>query len=212
VVLEVIDDGVGMTPAVQSRLFEPFFTTKEVGKGTGLGLSTVYGIVKQSGGYIEVESAPERGSTFRVYLPRAVETARVDRKTPSFEPELHGTETILLVEDEAPVRALARDLLGRLGYRVLEAALPSEAIRLAKEHAGAIALLLADVVMPEMSGPDVADRIEGVQPGLRVLYISGYPHEALRERGLSLDAGSLVMKPFASEDLARRIRRMLDRP
>jgi two-component system, cell cycle sensor histidine kinase and response regulator CckA len=211
VTLEVIDDGVGMTPDVQARLFEPFFTTKEVGKGTGLGLSTVYGIVQQSGGYVEVDSAPERGSTFRVYLPRALPTARIDRKTPSFDPELHGTETILIVEDETPVRTLARDLLAKLGYRVMDAAKPSDAIRIAREHPGAIDLLLADVVMPEMSGPEVADRIVGTQPGLRVLYISGYPHEVLGDRGVRLDADALVMKPFSGEAIARRIRRMLDR-
>jgi len=212
VMLAVTDTGVGIDRAAQARLFEPFFTTKEFGKGTGLGLATVYGIVKQSGGYIWVYSEPGRGATFKVYLPR-VEHAGESVAAPQPPARaLGGTETILLAEDEAAVRNLARRVLEKHGYKLLLAATGRDGVRLAKEHAGPIDLLVTDVVMPEMGGRELAQHLTARQPGLKVLFLSGYTDDAIVHHGV-LDAGvAFLQKPFKPDELARKIREVLDAP
>src|SRR3989475_4374991 len=190
--------------SIRAPLFEPFFTTKPHGKGTGLGLATVYGIVRQSGGYIGVDSAPGRGATFRIYLPRVEApldpTGRPGRVT---APAL-GSETILLTEDEPLVRTLARKVLELARYRVLVAASGVEALALAGRHEGPIHLLLTDVVMPEMSGRELARRLASLRPDVRVLYMSGYADEAIAQHGV-LDPGTaFLQKPFTPDGLARK--------
>ncbi|MBI1945256.1 MAG: PAS domain S-box protein [Deltaproteobacteria bacterium] len=210
VVLTVSDTGSGMDAATRARLFEPFFTTKERGKGTGLGLSTVYGIVKQSGGDVTVESEPGHGSTFRVFLPRADRPLSMPRTmTPTPRPTT-GTETVLLVEDEEAVRRLTTRLLLRAGFNVLTAQHGGEALLLCERHVGDIHLVLTDVVMPQMSGPELAARLHALRPGLKVLYMSGYTDQEVGRHGL-LEAGSrLIAKPFTAEILLRRLRDVLD--
>jgi PAS domain S-box-containing protein len=209
VVLSVSDTGAGMTPEVQAHLFEPFFTTKGVGKGTGLGLATVYGIVKQSGGYITVDSEPGRGARFDIYLPR-IEGASPDRDdAPTPEPR-PGRETILLVEDQTEVRDLARDILHGSGYTVLEARNGAEALQLWDQHGGAVELILTDVVMPQMGGRELADRLLAARPGLRVLYMSGYTDDTLGREGVLDPARAYLPKPFSSASLLRRVRDVLD--
>jgi two-component system, cell cycle sensor histidine kinase and response regulator CckA len=211
VVLSVSDNGTGMTPEVQARVFEPFYTTKEKGKGTGLGLSTVYGIVRQSGGFLTVESTWGEGTTFSVYLPRVEgeEEARVVEKPTDTRP-VTGTETILVVEDEAAVRVLVRRVLNRNGYRVLEAGSGPEALRLLESTTDPVHLLLTDVVMPGMSGRELADRLAPDHPRMAILYMSGYTDEAIVQHGV-LDAGiALLEKPFAPELLLRQVRGILD--
>src|SRR5436309_1044541 len=212
VLLHVSDSGVGMDEEVQAHLFEPFFTTKPRGKGSGLGLATVYGIVRQSGGHIAVDSAPGRGATFRVYLPRVeAPLDPTDRPRPVTAPAA-GSETILLVEDEHLVRLLARKVLERAGYRVLVAAGGAEALDLAERYAGPIHLLLTDVVMPEMSGRELAHRLASLRPDARVLYMSGYADEAIAQHGV-LDPGTaFLQKPFTPDGLARKVREVLDQP
>ncbi len=210
VMLSVSDTGVGMTPEVRDRVFEPFFTTKEMGKGTGLGLSTVYGIVKQSGGNIWVYSEPGRGTTFKIYLPRMDEPLdeRVKRMV---EKELpRGDETILLVEDDKEVRMLAMRILKTQGYRVLEASHGGDALQVLKEREGSIHLLLTDVVMPEMSGRELANRLIPFHPKMKVLYMSGYTDNAIVHHGV-LDKGvNYIQKPFTVDGLARKVREVLD--
>ncbi|HEY6549192.1 MAG TPA: ATP-binding protein [Vicinamibacteria bacterium] len=210
VMLSVSDTGVGMSPEVQSHLFEPFFTTKEVGKGTGLGLATVYGIVKQSEGYIAARSELGRGSTFEVYLPRvegAMAPARVERT--AVPPR--GTETVLVVEDEPAVRDLVREILAAAGYVVLEAASGAEALRRSRDHQGPIHLLMTDVVMPGMSGPELANQITSTRPGLRILFTSGYASDDLGPHGVLGPGRAFVQKPLTPDDLAERVREILDR-
>jgi len=212
VMLAVSDTGSGMDQETQARIFEPFFTTKEVGKGTGLGLSTVYGIVKQSGGNIWVYSEQGLGTVFKVYLPRiddatASTIARQSQETSA----PRGTETILLVEDEDVVRGLTRKILMQAGYNVLDAKGGDEAIRLCHAHAGPIDLLLTDVVMPEVSGKEVADRLLELRPSIRVLYMSGYTDEAIVQHGV-LDANvKFIQKPFTWVGLTRKVREVLNR-
>ena len=181
--LAVGDTGAGMDAATRARVFEPFFTTKEQGKGSGLGLATVYGIVKQSGGYIWVYSEPGHGTVFKVYLPPAT-TPRVRRATRGRRRrrEPHGWETVLLVEDEDAVRALAREVLRRHGYVVLEARHGVDALRVAERHTDDIHLLVTDVVMPHMSGRELAERLATVRPTMKVLFMSGYTDHALVHR------------------------------
>ena len=214
VLLTVSDTGVGMDPATIRRAFEPFFTTKGVGKGTGLGLATVYGIVKQSGGDISVDSEPGRGTAFHIYLPQ-VPAAPNGGATPELPLDpgdvLRCTETILLVEDDASVRLLARVALERVGYHVLQAANPREAARIATEFPGPIDLLLSDVIMPESGGPPLLDRIAHTRPAVRVLYMSGYADEAVRHV-LLVDDTPFLQKPFAPHALARKVRDVLDAP
>jgi PAS domain S-box-containing protein len=209
IMLAVTDTGVGMDEQTQARLFEPFFTTKGPGKGTGLGLSTVHGIVQQSGGSIWVYSEPGRGTTFKIYLPRAEAGATPPEQAPPGAPA-RGTETILLVEDAYAVRALASRALEAAGYTVLASEDGAQAEVLAARHDGPIHLLLTDVVMPGISGSQLAKRIAALRPDIRVLYMSGYTDDAIVHNGV-LDAGtSYLEKPFAPEALARKVRDVLD--
>ena len=212
VAIHVTDTGAGMDATTQNRVFEPFFTTKSVGQGTGLGLATVHGIVAQSGGVITVCSEVMRGTTFTVYLPRARETAAKPTSSGGHvSNEQGGGETILLVEDESSVRALARRVLVRGGFKVLEAASPTEAIRLAEAHASDIRLVLSDVVMPEMSGPSLAARLGELVPAVRILFISGYTDDEVVSRGLGAPDIDLLQKPFSAQQLVERVREALDR-
>ncbi len=211
VALAVTDNGCGMDEATQAQIFEPFFTTKEKGKGTGLGLSTVFGIVTQSGGSVVVESRRGAGTTFRVLLPR-VDAASGVRGASAAPATLRGTETILLVEDDAQVRAVARGILKRKGYTVLDARNGAEGIALSEGYQGTIHLLLTDVVMPQMSGPEVARRIVVTRPDMRVLCMSGYTDDSAVRHGI-LEAGSAFLhKPFTPESLAVKVREVLDAP
>ncbi len=207
-VLTVSDTGHGMAPDVLEHVFEPFFTTKERGRGSGLGLSTVYGVVSQSGGAVRVESRPGQGSTFRVFLPLVAATPDA-RPIPPPRPAAAGTETVLLVEDEDSVRALARRGLESRGYRVLAAAGGTAALELAARHNGPIHLLVSDVVMPGMSGPQLADALRRVRPRVKVVYVSGYAEDALGQRGLP-EGDAFLAKPFSADDLAARVRSVLD--
>jgi len=211
--LAVSDTGHGIDAATLPRIFEPFFTTKEQGKGTGLGLSTVYGIVKQSGGYIMVYSEPRRGSTFKVYLPRVDEEAQAATEAEGApEPPARASETILLVEDEKALREMIRELLEEGGYTVLEGGSPEEALAAARSHRGPIHLMLTDVVMPRMGGRDLAAELSALRPGLRVLYMSGYTDSAIIHHGV-LDAGThFLQKPFTAHALLRKVRAVLDEP
>jgi two-component system cell cycle sensor histidine kinase/response regulator CckA len=206
--LVVSDTGSGMTADVQHRIFEPFFTTKAVGKGTGLGLSTVYGIVTQSSGHIEVASEPGTGTTFRVHLPRGV--GRIAEAVPDRPRPMHGVETVLLVEDEPMVLDMGSRVLRSHGYRVLAASNAAEALHVARGHVGKIDLLLTDVVMPGLPGPELAARLETVAPGLRVLYVSGYANDSVAR--LTEEGISFLAKPFSGEALAARVREVLDQP
>ncbi len=211
VMLAVSDTGTGMSDEVQSHLFEPFFTTKEKGKGTGLGLATVYGIVKQSGGYIWVYTEPGHGTTFKIYLPRVAGAPAQRASGPKASPVGAGTETVLLAEDEAAVRAVARHALERQGYTVLEASSGEAALDLAERHSGRIHLLLTDVIMPGMNGRALALRLSELRPDLRVVYMSGYTEEAITRHGVLEPGLTYVQKPFTPEGLARKVREVLDR-
>jgi CheY-like chemotaxis protein len=211
VVLSVCDDGAGMTREVAQHVFEPFFTTKALGRGTGLGLATVYGILKQNGGAIDVHSEPGVGTTFELYLPRAAGApATASPPTASTSPRGRG-ETVLIVEDEEAIRKLGRSMLEPLGYAVLLAATPDEAIRLAETHPGEIHLLLTDVVLPRMNGRELATRIQGLRPAVRCLYMSGHATSMIG-LGSVLDEGiHFVQKPFSLEGLAIKVRDALAR-
>ena len=204
------DNGCGMTPDVLEHIFEPFFTTKDTGKGTGLGLSTVFGIVKQSEGHIAVYSEPGRGSTFKVYLPRVDSPVEPVRPSDPFDVP-GGSETILVVEDEEALRHLAGRLLERHGYRVLSAANAPEALEVARRHAGPIDLLLTDIVMPGMSGPELATTLQTVRPGVPVVFTSGYTEEAVSRLGAVDSGNGYLGKPFTSQALLNVVRDLLDR-
>jgi PAS domain S-box-containing protein len=208
--LAVSDTGCGMDEATKARIFEPFFTTKGPGKGTGLGLATVYGIVKQSGGHIGVYSEPGRGTTFKVYLPVVQERISSGKSHPGLKAALQGTETVLLVEDEPAVRSLSRLALQMYGYKVLEACQGDEAIRVSEQHQRAIHLLLTDVVMPGMSGRQVAETLRSMQPAMRVLYLSGYTDDAVVRHGVLEAETAFLQKPFTPLALASKVREVLD--
>jgi two-component system cell cycle sensor histidine kinase/response regulator CckA len=209
VMVAVSDTGTGMDRETQARIFEPFFTTKEIGKGTGLGLSTVFGIVQQCGGHLFVYSEPGQGTTFKVYLPQV--DAAVDVLQARASPAtLYGTETILLVEDEEQVRKIAQNILRRQGYRVIAAPHGEEALRLSAEHQGPIALLLTDVVMPKMSGPELAKRLMAARPETKVLCMSGYTDDSIVRHGVLESGVAFIQKPFTPSSLATKIREVLD--
>ncbi|HUO35628.1 MAG TPA: PAS domain S-box protein [Candidatus Acidoferrum sp.] len=211
VMLAVTDNGCGMDAETQAHIFEPFFTTKEKGKGTGLGLATVYGIVKQSGGYVWVYSEPGRGTSFKVYLPRIVEEPALSTRERQTEGRQlpRGTETILLVEDEKGVRELTREYLQMSGYAVVDAEDGHTALELAAMHAGPIHLLMTDVVMPGISGRELADRVKKLRPDIRVLYMSGYTDQAVVHHGILENDAVLLQKPFTITTLASRLREIL---
>jgi PAS domain S-box-containing protein len=206
----VSDTGTGMSAETRARIFEPFFTTKEVGKGTGLGLSTVYGIVKQSGGNIWVYSEPGLGTTFKIYLPQFASEAKESKKAAMEEDAPGGMETILLVEDEDMVRAIAKKILEDAGYKVLEANGGNEAIRVCEDYQEPIQLLLTDVVMPGISGRETAERLTILRPGTRVLFMSGYTDEAIVHHGILDSDVEFVQKPFDPVTLAKKVRQVLD--
>jgi PAS domain S-box-containing protein len=210
VMLAVSDNGAGMNDATKQRLFEPFFTTKEHGKGTGLGLATVYGIVKQSGGYIWVDSEAGKGAAFKIYLPRAHGKDQA-APVPVIEQIASGTESILLVEDEAGVRLMTRRMLEQAGYQVVDAANPAEAAALFERHAGGFDLLVTDVIMPGSSGPSLFERLERLRPELKVLYVSGYTDDSIVHQGRIRPGHEFLQKPFTADSLNRRVRTVLDR-
>ena len=241
VVLRVADTGRGIRTSELEHIFEPFYTTKPVGEGTGLGLATTYGIVRQNGGFIDLETAPGEGAAFHVHLPRSREEPR-RRSARVAPPPVSRGETILVVEDEAavlrlPVKArepaaagpgsgrgetvlvvedqpavlsLAERILTRSGYRVLTADGPAAALELAREHAAEVDLLLTDVVMPDMNGRELAERIEGENPGLRILYMSGYAEDVVTHHGAPEEGVDFIAKPFTAKQLVRRVREALD--
>jgi CheY-like chemotaxis protein len=214
VMLSVSDTGCGMSVEVKHRIFEPFFTTKELGKGTGLGLAVVYGIVKQSGGFIHVVSEPSHGSVFVIYLPRHHELdleAPVTMTHSSFT-NFRGDETILFVEDDDAVRFFTSAILRRAGYHVVEAADGREALEKFRTQNLSCNLVVTDVIMPEMSGSQLADELRAWRPGLRVLFISGYTDNSIDAEDLAVPGTAFLAKPFASEPLAGKVRELLDLP
>jgi PAS domain S-box-containing protein len=212
VMLAVSDTGIGMTPEIKNRLFEPFFTTKEKGKGTGLGLAMVYGIVKQSGGNIWVYSEAGMGTTFKVYLPRVDEPLEEKKKRKPSEGELpRGGETVLAVEDNKDVRRMAAQILRRQGYRVLEAANGGEALLVCEKLKEEIHLLLTDVVMPGMSGRELAHRLSFLRPEMKILYMSGYSDDSIVSYGILNEKVSFIPKPFSLEALVNQVREVLDK-
>jgi CheY-like chemotaxis protein len=209
--LRVSDTGVGMDEQVRSHAFEPFFTTKEVGKGTGLGLATVHGIVKQNHGDIKLCSQPGQGTTFEIYLPQ-VRDAVLDRQKQPSETLARGTETILLVEDDAAVRELTSQVLSQHGYQVLAACDAAEALQLAAQREESIDLLVIDVVMPGMRGPDLAAQVLTSHPSSRVLYVSGYADEAIADHGVLAAGIAFLQKPFTLQSLTSKVREVLNAP
>jgi PAS domain S-box-containing protein len=210
VLLMVSDTGCGMVKETQDRIFEPFFTTKDMGKGTGLGLSTVYGIVRQNQGHIAVYSELDRGTTFRIYLPRHRDAAAVPVAEPPPKPIIRGSETLLLVEDDPAILKLTTRIIEQQGYVVLAANTPAEALRLAKDHVGQIHLLLTDIVMPGMNGRELSERLLAIRPGLKCLFMSGYTANVIARQGM-LEAGvHFIQKPFSMGELDGRIRTILD--
>jgi CheY-like chemotaxis protein len=207
--LAVTDTGVGMDSETLDRIWEPFFTTKERGRGTGLGLWTVYGVVRQNGGHVRVQSEPGRGTTVQVYLP-LVAGQRSDHRPAAENPHLlSGTGTVLLVEDEEMLRNLAQNVLGMSGYTVLAAEDGQRALEISRSHAGPIDLLLTDVVMPGLSGREVAERLTVERPRLRVLFMSGYTDDAIVRHGILTSEVAFLEKPFTASALTTRVRDLL---
>ena len=209
VVLVISDNGIGMDRETLDHLFEPFFTTKETGRGTGLGLATVYGIVKQNNGFINVYSEPGLGTTFRIYLPQHYAAAVSKEQEPGTKEPDQGHQTLLLVEDEAMLLNINSEILEQLGYTVLTAASPAEALRIAGQHSGHIDLLITDVIMPEMNGRDLADKISVLHPGIRLLFMSGYTASVIAHHGVLEDGVHFLQKPFSLNDLAEKVKETL---
>jgi PAS domain S-box-containing protein len=208
--LVVSDSGCGMANETLNHIFEPFFTTKEIGKGTGLGLATVFGIVKQNNGFINVYSELGMGTTFSIYFPRHMGKSDQSQQEGTMVSAPRGLETILLVEDEFAILNMTTMILTRQGYKVLQANTPAEAIRLAKENTGEISLLISDVIMPEMNGKDLANKLKSLCPHLKCIYMSGYTADAIGQHGV-LDSGiNFIQKPFSLADLATKVRDVLD--
>ena len=210
VMLAIEDTGCGMDLKTQARIFDPFFTTKELGKGTGLGLATVYGIVKQTGGYIWVYSEVGQGTIFRVYLPRIDKPAQPVEREPSEMQALQGSETILLAEDSESLREMAQEYLESIGYTVLAAVSGEKALQWAKDFQGPIHLLLTDVVMPEMSGPELANQMASLRPGVKIIFTSGYTDDAIARQGILDPNVAFIQKPFRPKALAKKIRQVLN--
>jgi two-component system cell cycle sensor histidine kinase/response regulator CckA len=215
VLIEVCDTGTGMSPEVKQKIFEPFFSTKEVGRGTGLGLSTVYGIVKQTGGYIFADSVPGDGTVMRVYLPRYVETVAeaepvVAERRPEKPKDLTGRGTVLLVEDEDAVRSFAARALGQRGYNVLQATTGAEALTVFEKHQGDVDLVVSDVVMPEMDGPTLFEKLRRERPDLKVIFISGYAEDAFRQHLAENEDFMFLQKPFDLKELAAAVKAALE--
>jgi two-component system, cell cycle sensor histidine kinase and response regulator CckA len=211
VLLSVSDNGIGMSKAVLEHLFEPFFTTKEVGKGTGLGLSTIYGIVKQNRGFVNVYSEPGKGTTLKVYLPRFESESVEGQQESKPETPRGGAETVLIVEDEAAILNIGKAMAKRLGYNVLTASTPGEALRLAGVHNDAVDLVLTDVVMPDMNGRELVEQLRAIHPGLKCVYMSGYTANVIAHHGVLDDGVSFIQKPFSMKDLAIKLREVLDK-
>jgi two-component system cell cycle sensor histidine kinase/response regulator CckA len=210
VTISVSDTGCGMDPETIKHIFEPFYTTKEVGEGTGLGLATVYGIVMQNKGCINLTSIPEKGTTFRLCLPRHFGEAVQLPTSDSAKAALRGHETILLVEDEASILKLGKQMLEGLGYRVLKAGLPNEAIAVAEKYTEEISLLLTDVVMPQMNGLDLATHLTLLHPEIKHMFMSGYTADIIIKQGLIEKGVHFIQKPFTIQDLAVKVREILD--
>jgi len=210
VMLAVTDSGEGMDESTLGHIFEPFFTTKPIGEGTGLGLATVYGIVKQSGGYIWVYSEPRRGTTFKMYWPRIAEAATGATQNRTISRDTGGSETILVVEDEEMVRRFAVLALENMGYKVLEAEHPAHALEVSQDHLGPIDLLVTDLVMPGSTGTELAEQMAKTRPGTKVLYISGYADKAILRDDQLEPQTNFLGKPFSASTLARKVREILD--
>ena len=211
VLLAVSDNGNGMDAEILDHIFEPFFTTKTSGKGTGLGLATVYGIVKQNEGFINVYSEPGQGTTFKIYLPRHRTEAEYLPEKAMEQPAETGHETILLVEDELAILEMATMMLENLGYQVVASRTPTEATRLAREYAGDIHLLVTDVVMPEMNGRDLVKSIRTIYPHLKCLFMSGYTANVISHHGVLDEGVNFIQKPFSKKKLGARVREALDK-
>jgi CheY-like chemotaxis protein len=211
VLLSVSDTGSGMDRETLNHLFEPFFTTKETGKGTGLGMATVFGIVKQNGGFIHVYSEKGEGTSIKIYLPRGRAEESAAEATAERKP-LGGSETVLLVEDEASILNLGKEILGRFGYTVLAASTPAEAAELAERHRNPIDLLITDVVMPGMNGRILAEKILALKPEIKTLYMSGYTADVIVHHGVLDEDVHFLQKPFSIQALAAKVREVLDQP
>jgi nitrogen-specific signal transduction histidine kinase/CheY-like chemotaxis protein len=210
--LRVTDNGIGMDSATLSRIFEPFFTTKDIGKGTGLGLATVYGIVKQHEGWVEVNSEPGKGSTFDVFFPASDKVPDFVEEAVAAAPVAGGSETILIVEDEPVLRSMARDILEECGYRILEASSGREALDVWNQHAKEIDLLLTDMVMPDgVSGADLVEKLLASQPRLKIVFTSGYTADAVNQEMLTRTGASFLSKPYAQAELTKTVRDCLDK-
>jgi CheY-like chemotaxis protein len=210
VMLSVSDDGCGMDKDIIKNIFEPFFTTKEMGKGTGLGLATVYGIVRQNNGFINVYSEPNKGTTFKIYLPRYEDKAPLISEKGPVETITGGIETVLMVEDEPMLLEPAKAILEKLGYTVLTATTPGEAIHLAGEYTGEIHLLITDVIMPGMNGRDLAKELCSLHPNFKCLFMSGYTSDVIAHHGVLEKGVNFIQKPFTRKDLSTKVREVMD--
>jgi two-component system sensor histidine kinase EvgS len=209
--LAISDDGRGMDRETQDKMVEPFFTTKELGQGTGLGLATVYGVVKQNNGFINVYSEPGKGTTFKIYLARqAVEDVEPQKKSEEAIPRSQG-ETVLVVEDEVSLLKLASEILDKLGYTVLTAGTPDKALRLVENYTGEIHLLMTDVILPEMNGRDLAKQIKAIRPAMKCLFMSGYTADVIAHRGMLDEGVQFIPKPFSMRELAAKVRTALEK-